>query len=60
MYNNFRIFVHEITRGPNHLINPIYSLFKHIKIMNKTTKTILQILSYVITLLLGGAGGAAI
>jgi len=26
--------------------------------MNKTVKTILQVISYIITLLLGGAGGA--
>jgi hypothetical protein len=32
---------------------------KHRKIMNKTVKTILQVISYIITLLLGGAAGAA-
>ena len=31
-----------------------------IKIMNKTVRTILQVISYIITLLLGGAAGGAI
>jgi len=30
---------------------------KHTEVMNKTWKTILQVISYVITLLLGGAAG---
>jgi cytochrome bd-type quinol oxidase subunit 2 len=38
-------------------INPIYSPFKTHNAMNKTWKTILQVISYVITLLLGGAAG---
>ena len=38
-------------------INPIYSPFKTHSIMNKTWKTILQVISYIITLLLGGAVG---
>jgi hypothetical protein len=41
-------------------INPIYSPFKTHSIMNKTWKTILQVISYVITLLLGGAAGGAV
>ena len=36
--------------------NPSNSPFKTCKIMNKTVKTILQVISYIITLLLGGAG----
>ena len=38
-------------------INTIYSPSKTHSIMNKTWKTILQVISYVITLLLGGAAG---
>ena len=30
---------------------------KHTKVMNKKWKTILQVISYIITLLLGGAAG---
>ena len=33
---------------------------KHQKIMNKTVKMILQAISYVITLLLGAAGGTMV
>ncbi len=40
--------------------NPIYSPFKTHSIMNKTWKTILQVISYIITLLLGGAAGGAV
>ena len=49
----FRTFVPV----PESTINPIYSPFKTHSIMNKTWKTILQVISYVITLLLGGAAG---
>jgi ABC-type nitrate/sulfonate/bicarbonate transport system permease component len=42
---------------PERTIEPIYSPFKTHSIMNKTWKTILQVISYVITLLLGGAAG---
>ena len=49
----FRTFV----LVPESTINPIYSPFKTHSIMNKTWKTILQVISYVITLLLGGAAG---
>ena len=38
--------------------NPGNSLFKTRKVMNKTVKKILQVISYIITLLLGGAGAA--
>ena len=31
---------------------------KHIKVMNKTVKKILQVISYIISLLLGAAGGS--
>lgn len=33
---------------------------KHIKVMNKTVKKILQVISYIISLLLGAAGGSMI
>ena len=33
---------------------------KHQKIMNKTVKTILQVISYIITLILGAAGGTMV
>jgi len=36
-----------------------YSSFKNFTVMNKTVKTILQAISYLITLILGAAGGAA-
>ena len=39
----------RLTRFIHHL--------KHTEVMNKTWKTILQVISYVITLLLGGAAG---
>ena len=39
----------QLTRFIHHL--------KHTKVMNKKWKTILQVISYVITLLLGGAAG---
>jgi hypothetical protein len=42
--------------GFDHTINSIYSPFKTHNAMNKTWKTILQVLSYIVTLLLGGAG----
>ena len=42
---------------PESTINPIYSPYKTHSIMNKTWKTILQVISYIITLLLGGAAG---
>ena len=41
-----------------YLINPIYSPFKTIEVMNKTVKLILKAVSYVITLILGATGGA--
>ena len=40
-----------------HSINPIYSPLKH-NIMNKTWKTILQVISYIIAAILGAAGEA--
>jgi hypothetical protein len=33
---------------------------KHTKVMNKTVKIILQAISYIITLILGAAGGATV
>ena len=45
---------------PESTVNPIYSPFKTHSIMNKTWKTILQVISYIITLLLGGAAGNAV
>ena len=42
---------------PESTVNLIYSPFKTHSIMNKTWKTILQVISYIITLLLGGAAG---
>ena len=40
-----------------HSINPIYSPLKH-NIMNKTWKTILQVIGYIIAAILGAAGEA--
>jgi len=40
--------------------NPSNSPFKTCKIMNKTVRTILQAISYLITLILGAAGGSAL
>jgi len=40
--------------------NPSNSPFKTLKRMNKTVKMILQAISYVITLLLGAAGGTMV
>ena len=45
--------------GFGHEDNPNYSPFKTSKVMNKTVKTILQAISYIITLILGAVGGAA-
>ena len=52
----FRTFVPV----PESTISPIYSPSKTHSIMNKTWKTILQVISYIITLLLGGAAGNAV
>ena len=38
--------------------NPINSPFKTFKVMSKTVRTILQIISYVIAAILGAAGEA--
>jgi hypothetical protein len=47
--------------GFDHTNNPNYSPFKTLrKRMNKTVKMILQAISYVITLLLGAAGGTMV
>ena len=40
--------------------NPSNSPFKTCKVMSKTVRKILQVISYIITLLLGGAAGGAI
>lgn len=40
--------------------NPGNSLFKTRKVMNKTVKKILQVISYIIAAILGAAGEAAI
>ena len=42
------------------LYNPYYSPFKTSKVMNKTVKTILQVISYIIALILGAAGEATL
>jgi len=55
----FRNFVAYKRGGFDHTNNPNYSPFKTLRIMNKTVKTILQAISYIITLILGAAGGAA-
>ncbi len=39
-------------------INPIYSPLKAHRIMNKTVKTVLKVLGYIIAALLGAAGEA--
>ncbi len=44
--------------GLDHKINPIYSPFKTHNIMNKTWKTILQVIGYIIAAILGAAGEA--
>jgi len=36
----------------------IYSLLKTFRSMNKKVRTVLQVISYIITLLLGGAGAS--
>ena len=59
MSNIFCIFAVYKRSGFGHVDNPNYSPFKTFKIMNKTVKTILQAISYIITLILGAAGGAA-
>lgn len=41
-----------------HLIHPIFNPLKTGTIMNKTAKTLLKVLGYLISLLLGAAGGA--
>ena len=41
-------------------LTPNYSPFKTHSIMNKTVKTVLQILSYIIAAILGAAGEATL
>ncbi len=42
----------------SYINNPNYSPFKTCKIMSKTVRTILQVISYVIAAILGAAGEA--
>lgn len=51
------IIIRTFVTVPESTINPIHSPSKTHSIMNKTWKTVLQVVSYVITLLLGGAAG---
>jgi len=46
-------------RSSNYEINRIINPEKH-KIMNKTVKTILQVISYIIAAILGAAGEATL
>lgn len=46
------------TAGEGRGNNPNYSPFKTRKDMNKTVKKVLQVISYIISILLGAAGGA--
>ena len=57
VYLEISIIFRTFVTVPESTINPIYSPSKTHSIMNKTWKTILQVVSYVITLLLGGAAG---
>ena len=45
--------------GSDCIVNPYYSPFKTHTAMNKTMKIVLQALGYIISLLLGAAGGAS-
>ena len=49
-----------IRSGSDHENNPSNSPFKTLVIMNKTVRTILQVLSYLIAAILGAAGEATL
>ena len=51
-------FVSRYRLWMSHINNPNYSPFKTCKVMNKTVRTILQVISYVIAAILGAAGEA--
>ena len=56
----FRTFVGDNRRSSNYTINRIINPEKHTRIMNKTVKTILQVISYIIAAILGAAGEATL
>ena len=56
----FCIFAMYKKGGSGHEKKPNNSPFKTCKIMNKTVRKILQAISYLITLLLGAAGGSTL
>ena len=56
----FRTFVGKKRRSSGYTINPIINPEKHTRIMNKTVKTILQVISYIIAAILGAAGEATL
>ena len=60
----FLPFSLEIKTESNTMKHTELTLFihhlKHTKVMNKTVKIILQAISYIITLILGAAGGATV
>ena len=56
----FCTFVSKKRRSYSYEINPIINPEKHTRIMNKTVKTILQVISYIIAAILGAAGEATL
>jgi hypothetical protein len=48
----------KIRRGFGYKITLVIHHLKHQKVMNKTVKKILQVISYIISILLGAAGGS--